>query len=41
MNIFFEKAVPVWVTGREKEMNLRVQFKTVAGKGKEELEIRK
>ena len=34
MNVFFEKAVPVWVTGREKEMNLRVQFKTVVGKGK-------
>jgi len=34
MNVFFEKAVPVWVTGREKEMNLRVQFKAVFGKGK-------
>lgn len=34
MSVFFEKAAPVWVMGREKEMNLRVQFKTAVGKGK-------
>ncbi len=33
MSGFFEKAVPVWITGREKEMNLRVQFKAMLGKG--------
>jgi len=29
MDHLFQKAVPVWITGREKEMNLRVQFKAV------------
>ncbi|WP_336101699.1 hypothetical protein [Paenibacillus phytohabitans] len=29
MNRFFEKALPIWPTGREKEMNLTVGFRTI------------
>ncbi len=35
--IAFEKALPVWVNRREREMNLWLSFRTVAGKAKKTL----
>ena len=33
MDSLFKKAMPIWVKGRETEMNLRVQFKTIIDYG--------